>query len=123
MSRNRAHVGSSYDAFLGIFWKCLRRLERRLYCLASGGEHEDVDDDASAGNVQRQEATSRRQLPRRRICAAAPWTWSDRNDNLGAESQGRWRGDLGAVAELDVTAEAVDGEGRSARQGKEGGDL
>ena len=105
--------------------------------------------------------SGRRQLPRSRICAAAPWTWSDRNDNLendnvglrserneklehenvglrfgamrqgkhaiwgylGAESQGRWRGDLGAIAELDVTAEAVDGDGRYARQGEEGGDL
>jgi len=36
------------------FPKCLRRFERRLYCLAAGGEHDEVDDAASVGSVEYQ---------------------------------------------------------------------
>ena len=36
------------------FPKRLRRFERRLYCLAAGGEHDEVDDAASVGSVEHQ---------------------------------------------------------------------
>ena len=36
------------------FPKCLRHFERRLYCLAAGGEHDEVDDAASVGSVEHQ---------------------------------------------------------------------
>ena len=36
------------------FPKRLRRFERRLYCLAVGGEHDEVDDAASVGSVEHQ---------------------------------------------------------------------
>ena len=36
------------------FPKRLRHFERRLYCLAVGGEHDEVDDAASVGSVEHQ---------------------------------------------------------------------
>jgi len=36
------------------FPKRLRRFERRLYCLAVGRDHDEVDDAASVGSVEHQ---------------------------------------------------------------------
>ena len=36
------------------FPKWLWRFERRLYCLATGGEHDEVDDAAIVGSIEHQ---------------------------------------------------------------------